>query len=159
VAFVEWSETNNGASQVIMDAHTTGISRSSGDVPSRSRTPDSRQVKSGPAGYHSASNQSNSGQYGRIEVSANDGNSSSVAHGSALGRCEGPHHEAIILSSEKMSPTKDGTIAHLGSVSILQGHQRAPSLSGIIEEVGEIEPSPLTATTCTSALIVGAQIS
>ncbi|KAH0536996.1 hypothetical protein FGG08_006168 [Glutinoglossum americanum] len=70
----------------------------------------------------------------------------------ALGQYKALHHEAIILSSEKMSPAKDGSIAHLGSVNILPGQQRVSSFSGIIEEAGEIEPSPLTGTTNASTL-------
>jgi hypothetical protein len=129
-----------------MEAHTTGIAYSSGEDLSRTRVPASRQVK-----IDSASTYGTSSQTDASTSPVGNGNLSQSAYVPTHGRYKRHHHEAIILSSEKMSPAKDGTIAHLGSVSILPAKARVPSFSGIIEDAGEAVPPPLTARSNTTA--------
>ena|SRR5579862_2011266 len=129
-----------------MEAHTAGMAYSSGENSSRFRTLASRQVKLDSSGTYGTTSQT-----GASTSPAGNGNPSQSTYVPAHGRYKRHHHEAIILSSEKMSPAKDGTIAHLGSVNILPAKARVPSFSGVIEDAGEAVPPPLTARSNTTA--------
>ncbi|KAI9780054.1 MAG: hypothetical protein M1839_007036 [Geoglossum umbratile] len=130
-----------------MEAYAASILRSSGDDPSRTGNLDSHQVKPGPAKcYYTSKYSSTSSQTGTPTPLGSDGNPPRIAYGPTSSQYKKFHHEAIILSSEKMSPAKDGTVAHLGSVNILPAKARVPSFSGVIEDAGEVEPPPRTAT-------------
>jgi hypothetical protein len=129
-----------------MEAYAASILPSSGDDPSRSGNLDSYQVKPGSAECYSASKYSTPSQTETPTPLGSDGNPPRIAYGPTPSQYKKFHHEAIILSSEKMSPAKDGTVAHLGSVNILPAKARVPSFSGIIEDAGEVESPPRTAT-------------
>ncbi|KAI9773573.1 MAG: hypothetical protein M1840_006847 [Geoglossum simile] len=127
------------------EANKIGIPHSSGKDSSGSRILASRQVKLDSTNPYSASPYGISSQTGASTSPVGNSSLSQSAYDFTHGRYKRHHHDAIILSSEKMSPAKDGTIAHLGTVKILPAKTRVPSFSGIIEDAGEIVSPLLTA--------------